>query len=515
MSLVIKSPSPKKIDDIYIQLSYSSPLLSDWIESGIAEIDALMTALGFANIRQVADFCASGNVLLKFSTASFVKDFLLAEDKKLLFPKILSVQGYKFFPLTFTSAPSDSLLSETARPLFADFYAFLFGWVTHANSPQNRQQYIDYCSKNGVKSSTLGSLAKRTQTVPLLKTFKDEVDRFLTSFANLQNSAPSNVSTALNKPVSEMTMEQKVAVAIWRSLPLLPRNIWNQVKELLSPFALSIMVVILIAWAVSHFFGVGEVVDVIILIIGVITIGPIIYQAVIELIEFAAKSIWAKSESDLDQAAAHFAKAVSLIGIQIVMALLLKKAPKVLREPRNQMGPNLAKPYTMKTIGEPPITSGKWFYEPKFNSMVNKYNPFGASGGVTNQWGDISLIVSKVASDAQRTKIHELVHRFFVPKLQLFPKLRQGMAVLKGNSYLKSYILRYLEEALAETVAQMRVFGINWQNFLVGIKFPFGNNGGMMYVSGAAMRTEALGVLLGPINLGGMIYNVYYAFKGD
>ena len=74
-------------------------------------------------------------------------------------------------------------------------------------------------------------------------------------------------------------------------------------------------------------------------------------------------------------------------------------------------------------------------------------------------------------------------------------------------------MLHYLEEALAETVAQLSINGIKWRNYLAGVKFPFGNDGSVVYVTRNAIKIEANGVLLGPINVSGMIYNVYYAYR--
>lgn len=98
--------------------------------------------------------------------------------------------------------------------------------------------------------------------------------------------------------------------------------------------------------------------------------------------------------------------------------------------------------------------------------------PGGKSAGMTSQWGDIVLLVANNIDDVNAVKMHELVHRFLIPKLQMFPKLRQFSAVLKNQGYLRSNILRYLEEALAETVAQLTVYGVNWRNFMVGVRFP-------------------------------------------
>lgn len=310
----------------------------------------------------------------------------------------------------------------------------------------------------------------------------------------------------LETPIEKMTTLEKIGETIKRAIFLLPEDVGKELLALLDPVALAIVAGVLVVWAASHFFGVGEVVDVILIIVGVISLGPIAWKAGGHLIDYATTAVNAKNEEDLNIAARHLSEAIALIGVQVVMALLLKKAPKAFREPRNQMGSKLSTTLTMETIGVPPETPGSIFYKPK-TTIVDSPFPAGKSGGVTNQWGDVTVMVSKVTNEAAAALIHEKVHRFFTAKLQMFPKLRQFRAVLKTNSYLKSYILRYLEEALAETIAQVRVNG--WENLIVGLKFPLKEG----YVTVAKMGTEALGILLGPINVSGMVFNVYYAYS--
>ncbi len=74
-----------------------------------------------------------------------------------------------------------------------------------------------------------------------------------------------------------------------------------------------------------------------------------------------------------------------MIGVQVVMALLLKKAPKVFNEPASRMNKS-AIPFTMKTIGEPPITKGSFFYKSKVTLSKHQFLGRDAGGG-TNHWG--------------------------------------------------------------------------------------------------------------------------------
>ena len=110
---------------------------------------------------------------------------------------------------------------------------------------------------------------------------------------------------------------------------------------------------------------------------------------------------------------------------------------------------------------------------------------------------------SRGGPDLQRlVRVHERVHSILTPKLQV---LREVRIALNMNGYNKSFLMRYLEEALAETVGQVSVNG--FRSAIEGITFPVKNG----YVTITGMRTEAIGIMLGPINVGGMVYKVVFS----
>ncbi len=293
-------------------------------------------------------------------------------------------------------------------------------------------------------------------------------------------------------PVSEMSAEEKLAEVIKRAALLLPANIGKELLALLDPTTLAIVAVVVVAWAVSHFFGIGEIADVIMLIVGVISLGPIAWKAGEHLINFAYKTINGKTSEDLDQAAKDLSEAVALIGVQVVMALLLKKAPKVFRE--NPKYSTLQ----LKQLPKTQRPANEWFYKPNIQP-TNNLNP-GVLGN-TSIYGDIKYLSRLTSKLKTETILHEKVHAFLTPKL--YP-LRNLRITINWNGYAKSYLLRYLEEALAETIAQIGTYGI--KNAIVGVKFPVREG----YVTLAEMRVEVNGILLGPVNAGGMIWFVYY-----
>ncbi len=83
------------------------------------------------------------------------------------------------------------------------------------------------------------------------------------------------------------------------------------------------------------------------------------------------------------------------------------------------------------------------------------------------------------------------------PKFKLFRTIRADIGML---AYDRSSFLKYLEEALAESYAQLRVHGIS--ALPEGIKFPIANG----YVT--LSRTIAEGAI-GTVAYGGTTYAVY------
>ena len=238
--------------------------------------------------------------------------------------------------------------------------------------------------------------------------------------------------------------------------------------------------------------------DVILLILGVAAMGATALQAGELLVNFATKTVNATTEEDLDEAAKYLAEAVALIGVQVVMTLLFAKAPKVFSE--NPRYPTLK----MKDLPKNKTPMGEWFYKPKTRAV----DSFPRAGvlGTTSIYGDIKYLSELTGKLKDETILHERIHSILTPKL--YP-LRNFRVTLAMNGYNKSFLLRYLEEAIAETAAQVGVYG--FKNAVVGVRFPIKGN----YVSLAAMKTEIKGIFLGPINCGAASYRAYLTNENE
>jgi hypothetical protein len=95
---------------------------------------------------------------------------------------------------------------------------------------------------------------------------------------------------------------------------------------------------------------------------------------------------------------------------------------------------------------------------------------------------------------------HEQVHSALSPKLMLFREMRADFGI-KG--YKESQFLRYLEEAMAEGYAQLRVNGI--KGLPAAIRFPVVNG----YVElHAVVKEAAKGAAAYTITVGAIVYVV-------
>jgi hypothetical protein len=274
-----------------------------------------------------------------------------------------------------------------------------------------------------------------------------------------------------------MTLQERLAATLRRTLPKVAPEARAQLEALIDPQSLAIMAAVLTAWVASHAFGIGEVIDIIIAVIGVVSIGWAVFAGIDHLYEFGKGVYLGRSDGDFEMAADHLAKAIGILGIQAVLAVLFRGAKR----------PNTGQGTRPVNVGPaPPRTPGAR-YKPTITADPNL--PPGQ--GSTSFWGNIKFSTRGSATDQALVLVHEKVHQFLAPKLYV---LRNYRVQSRGNSYVRSSLYRYIEEALAETVAQV---GVNsFRQFFVGARFPVEN--GYVYLVRAGGRNplyEGMGVV--------------------
>lgn len=284
--------------------------------------------------------------------------------------------------------------------------------------------------------------------------------------------------------VIHMSDIDKIREAIRRSLPHMPSDARAIVSSLLQPQTLAVIAGTLVVWAGSHAFGIGEIVDIVLLGIGVVALGFAVFEGAAELYDFTVGAIGARSDADLEKAGRHFARAVTLLGVSTLQAILLRgQGRAVMARGRPQI-------YPRPHVGIVP-PAGNQLLVSRPAQMA------GDSLGETTAYGVISVARNQSLSEQRVTLFHELVHRYFSPRIGPFRRLR---AEINMSAYSRSALLRYLEEALAEGYGQLRVHGLG--KALGAIKFPL--QGG--YVTVSQLATE--GLAIGTITLGGTLFHV-------
>lgn len=139
--------------------------------------------------------------------------------------------------------------------------------------------------------------------------------------------------------IADRSAVEKLKLAIERALPKLPRKTSDKVRAMLTPEALGTMAAIAAVWGASHWIGVGEAVDVILLGWGVWTLGSEALDVARDLCQFVTAATRAQNDEDIDQAADCFARAIAVIGVDGLAAILAHKAFKTFKGTRPKGAP--------------------------------------------------------------------------------------------------------------------------------------------------------------------------------
>jgi hypothetical protein len=265
-------------------------------------------------------------------------------------------------------------------------------------------------------------------------------------------------------PVAQMSAKEKLERAIHYSYPHLKPDARAKLTAFLTPEALEIMAVVLAGWIAAHAFGAGEVADGIVFVGGWLLLGWDAVHGMEDLVEFAQTALGATTDAELRTAGRYFASAVVTLSLDVVLGILTHKAGKAL-----------------KVRDEPTITG---------DSSL----PPGA--GETDKFGNITYSTAGTAEEQALALNHEKVHAFLSPKLKLFRNFRAEYSM---SAYQRSAFLRYVEEALAESYAQLKVNGV--KGLPSGITFPIRNG----YVTLSAVVKEGA---IGTVTVGGVTYYV-------
>jgi hypothetical protein len=239
----------------------------------------------------------------------------------------------------------------------------------------------------------------------------------------------------------------------------------------------------LVLWAGSHFVGVGEIVDAILLGVGGVFLGLSVFEGASELLDFANVALRANSTDQLDRAGRHFARAVTILGISTIQALLLRGQARAVI---NRGMPTYRG--RVKLSAPPPAGN---------QLRITRPASIGGARGTTNPYGVIRIARNQSMTDQRTALFHELVHRYLSPRTGPLRKLRAEIGI---TAYTRSALLKYLEEALAQGYGMLRVYGL--AQAVEAYRFPLQYG----YVTVSQLVVE--GQSIGTITLGGVLFKV-------
>ena len=132
---------------------------------------------------------------------------------------------------------------------------------------------------------------------------------------------------------ARLSNTEKLDVALRSAAYSVGPEIGGKLQELISPTNVAIMAGALAIWVGAHATPIGWVVDIGMVGLGVVALGAEAVNVMRELHAFGMGVIKAQSEIALMEAGRHLAKAVAIVGVDVVVAILLKKAIVKVRQP--------------------------------------------------------------------------------------------------------------------------------------------------------------------------------------
>lgn len=163
---------------------------------------------------------------------------------------------------------------------------------------------------------------------------------------------------ATNAPVWRLTLEEKFEKTLYLALPKLPLELDRAIKEMMTPAALAMIAGVMVLWAGSHLFGVGVVVDIILLVSGMVFLGFEIWQVADDFGAYLSKTAAAETEKQLDEAAAHLARIITVLGVEVFLAVVAKAGGRLAGKARKEAEAP-SKPQDRKTDGLDEVEGAK------------------------------------------------------------------------------------------------------------------------------------------------------------
>ncbi|MBV8715075.1 MAG: hypothetical protein JO020_31470 [Chloroflexi bacterium] len=183
-----------------------------------------------------------------------------------------------------------------------------------------------------VMADALQALARQTSQTDVW------VGRVARAFAKADGGGLASALALDPNAVSNWSTLDKLKYALQIAMSNLPADVAQRLEAMLSPGNLAALAAVVAIWAGAQFFGVGEVADVVVAVVGFFALGTDAITVGKDLGEFAVGVMNAHNADDLNNAGQKFADAVAIGGIDSVLALLFHKASESMPERDPVMG---------------------------------------------------------------------------------------------------------------------------------------------------------------------------------
>ncbi|BCH58787.1 hypothetical protein RvVAR0630_14110 [Agrobacterium vitis] len=230
------------------------------------------------------------------------------------------------------------------------------------------------------------------------------------------------------------------------------------------------------------------------------------------MLAFAVGTNSARNDADLDKAAKDLADAVTILGVDVVLGLLLKGKPKGTFKTTFLEGSKVPSygeyARVMRKAGPTRMYEARLIFTRKLYAGQGGTRLGDNRATIGRNFYPESKPLAGAITDLRKTVYHERVHQRLTQALSLLgrPALYSRM-----SAYKRSYILRYIEEAAAESYGLAKTQGLRNSDY-AGIQFPLNGKYGITVLD---MKREAQGILLGPVTVGGATMNAYYGLIED
>ena len=130
--------------------------------------------------------------------------------------------------------------------------------------------------------------------------------------------------TESNEDLSHLNSVEKLLLAVEASIYYLPSEVAEEIKAIFTPATLATMVGVFAVYLAAHATGIGQAMDIGMLVAGGIYFGLDAFAIFKDIAGFAG-AVNATTPEELVEAGEHLASAVAKIGVDAVMTLLSKK----------------------------------------------------------------------------------------------------------------------------------------------------------------------------------------------